>query len=666
MWFEAYAPKTPMTKIEARIWAKMNITLNDRALFAILGDLYATGYVFGKDVAGSAYAHAVANKAITEEEINQLLAIDWSKWEAGNHPAEALARPKGALKKLLDKRGLDLEGLNNTTLDRIGTQLANALKKGSTIEMLADLISNVVSDPERALTIANTSMASAMSVATLETYKEFGLEKMRWLALEPCQICQGNASAGPVTPGQAFPSGNTEPPAHPNCRCALAPVIDLNPAIPEITLATDPDLTKFDPNQPRDDRGRFSSNGGSAGIADTSATTTPNTDYRMRHQAPTRANDFGSPAYDIEEMMPDFYEHPEWYRSGDSQWDKESVAVIQRIKGNPDAPVTLYRAVPKDVTEINQGDWVTLSPAYARDHNSQNLDGKGHVISIEARARDLWFDGNSINEFGYDPDPEAPIEKFNSSQPRDTKGRWTSSGIAGWEKAQPDPQERGDLISKAQTRWQTTCAERGLQATPEEMERISQDVGAKYDRQFEKYDAYRQGNLYLEVDRSLPEGTAEEYAKNIADLKEKFPLNTDRRVAVVVTSDQLEYKSTVNGYTASDAEGTVIALSVTNMKQNLRMDLRTNPMPARNGQYYEEFTLAHEWGHAYDIVSKNAWGNIALSSFINNNNLGEFVSDYGNTSTLEQYAEVFAQSYIESKYPDAPKSPITPRVQGQF
>ena len=135
---------------------------------------------------------------------------------------------------------------------------------------------------------------------------------------------------------------------------------------------------------------------------------------------------------------------------------------------------------------------------------------------------------------------------------------------------------------------------------------------------------------------------------------------------MVVTSNELEYKTTVNGFTASSAEGTVIALSPTNMSRNIAVDLRTDPMPARNGQYYEEFTLAHEWGHAYDIVSKNAYGNVEISSVIANNKLGQYVSGYGKTSNFEQYAEVFAQSYMESKYPDAPKSPITPLVKDKF
>ena len=126
------------------------------------------------------------------------------------------------------------------------------------------------------------------------------------------------------------------------------------------------------------------------------------TDYRGYHTAPTRADGFGAPATDIEEMMPDFYERPEIYTTGMPQADKESVSVLMRIKGKPDAPVTIYRAVPTGADEINPGDWVTLSPSYAESHLLSNLEA-GHVISMKIPARDLWFDGDSINEFGYDP-----------------------------------------------------------------------------------------------------------------------------------------------------------------------------------------------------------------------------------------------------------------------
>jgi hypothetical protein len=174
------------------------------------------------------------------------------------------------------------------------------------------------------------------------------------------------------------------------------------------------DIEKNNPN--RDSKGRFtfgaggpqSSGSGGAGQAEGSeagaAKPYEETDeYRMRHQAPTRGDDFGSPATDVEEMMPGFYKNPNLYGSGYAQADKESRSVLMSIKDKPNAPVTIYRAVPDGVDKINPGDWVTLSPTYAKEHGQSNVSSGFDVLSKVIPAKDLWFDGNSLNEFGYDP-----------------------------------------------------------------------------------------------------------------------------------------------------------------------------------------------------------------------------------------------------------------------
>jgi hypothetical protein len=177
------------------------------------------------------------------------------------------------------------------------------------------------------------------------------------------------------------------------------------------------DIEKNNPN--RDSKGRFTfgaggpQGGGGAGGgaavegAEQAGAAEPyeeTDDYRMRHQAPTRADEFGSPATNIgDEMMPGFYDKPQLYGSAYEQSDKESRSVLMSIRDKPNAPVTIYRAVPENVDKINPGDWVTLSPTYAKEHLRSNLSSGGKVLSQVIPAKDLWFDGNSINEFGYDP-----------------------------------------------------------------------------------------------------------------------------------------------------------------------------------------------------------------------------------------------------------------------
>jgi hypothetical protein len=174
------------------------------------------------------------------------------------------------------------------------------------------------------------------------------------------------------------------------------------------------DIEKNNPN--RDSKGRFTFGAGGpqgggvggAGAAEAEAAGEAQpyeeTDsYRMRHSAPRRADEFGSPATDVEEMMPGFYENPNLYGSGYAQADKESRSAIMAIRGKPNAPVTIYRAVPEGVDKINPGDWVTLSPTYANEHGRSNVSSGFDVLSKVIPAKDLWFDGDSVNEFGYDP-----------------------------------------------------------------------------------------------------------------------------------------------------------------------------------------------------------------------------------------------------------------------
>jgi hypothetical protein len=59
---------------------------------------------------------------------------------------------------------------------------------------------------------------------------------------EPCAICAKNANEK-VNIGTPFPSGDLQPPAHPHCRCALAPVIpgfDEEQLAPGATITTPP------------------------------------------------------------------------------------------------------------------------------------------------------------------------------------------------------------------------------------------------------------------------------------------------------------------------------------------------------------------------------------------------------------------------------------------
>lgn len=237
-------PTSAVTSEQMRQWAKTHIRTNNAPLMSALRIVYSEAYVLGEDIAMSSIAKAKINKAPTKQQLQRAIDINWSNWKPGNRPAAALVKPSRGLSTLLDRRGVVIQGLNQTSLDRIGTALARVLSKGETPQALRPTIleeiagyreklakelnielDDIMEDSERALMIAQTEMSRAVSVANRELYEESGVELVEWLVAEPCDICQENADASPIRIDEAFPSGDTEPPAHPNCVCDIAPYV---------------------------------------------------------------------------------------------------------------------------------------------------------------------------------------------------------------------------------------------------------------------------------------------------------------------------------------------------------------------------------------------------------------------------------------------------------
>lgn len=131
-----------------------------------------------------------------------------------------------------------------------------------------------------------------------------------------------------------------------------------------------------------------------------------NEDYKMTHRPD---NDWHMTPDDLlgeDSVAPkDVYEHPEYYTiHSNKNVVKETKEALEKVKGNPDAKITIYRATTGDT--INDGDWITLSKSYAEDHNYSQLDGKGKVISKEVPVKDVEWAGDDLSEWGYFPKGE--------------------------------------------------------------------------------------------------------------------------------------------------------------------------------------------------------------------------------------------------------------------
>jgi len=139
--------------------------------------------------------------------------------------------------------------------------------------------------------------------------------------------------------------------------------------------------------------------------------------YRGSHKAPSP--DFGAPLHDLTgggQMYPaDVYsaKAAQFYGTGYPKADKEAFELAKKVRGNPDAEVTMYRAVPKNekITKINDGDWVTLSKDYAKNHGESVLGEDYKIISQKVKAKELWTNADSIHEFGYHPQKTAPRQE---------------------------------------------------------------------------------------------------------------------------------------------------------------------------------------------------------------------------------------------------------------
>lgn len=221
LWAQSHPSGDPISPQAARDWARINISVSQKPMQNALARLYAEGYVTGEYAAEGRLARLVGlRKAPT---INSGV-VDWSKWKPGNRAAALLVKPKGGLRSLLDRARIVIaDTVIDTKLDRIGTALAKGLDEGWTPRKVAQMIDSVIDDPQHALVIAQTEMSRAVSVATRDSYETAGIDQVEWLVAEGCDVCQENADAGPINIGDTFPSGDSEPPAHPNCMCALAP-----------------------------------------------------------------------------------------------------------------------------------------------------------------------------------------------------------------------------------------------------------------------------------------------------------------------------------------------------------------------------------------------------------------------------------------------------------
>ena len=203
---------TPEQVASARAWVQVNVSISSVSLENVLEQVYGSGWAYGTNDA----AH----------ELGLSIADPWANWHAGNEGAAALVDPPQGLKTLLESRSVTIQGMNEVTLDKLGSVLAESLSQGFGAEQTANMISGVLDNPARAMVTARTETARALVQANIDQYKAENVSLLEWLGGDACtEICEQNVGVI-VAIGDTFPSGDDYPPAHPNCVCDVSPVTE--------------------------------------------------------------------------------------------------------------------------------------------------------------------------------------------------------------------------------------------------------------------------------------------------------------------------------------------------------------------------------------------------------------------------------------------------------
>ena len=167
-----------------------------------------------------------------------------------------------------------------------------------------------------------------------------------------------------------------------------------------------------------------------------------NNEYRMQHRAPSnpgyesdeaRRNDIeNGPDVNLEDIAlgynrqpDDYFTNPRGYLNDTPHGRESTDAVANALssirQGGRDVTVKVYRAVPTTMKEgkLRNGDWVSLSRRYAEMHGNYALNGKYRIMEDEVPAKDIWWDGNDVNEFGYDNGEDYKYKNVKNNRKSD-------------------------------------------------------------------------------------------------------------------------------------------------------------------------------------------------------------------------------------------------------
>ena len=120
-----------------------------------------------------------------------------------------------------------ITGMNEETQRRVASIIETGIKDKKGVDGIRRDLQRGFLDMSktRANMIAMTETNDSLSQAFLDRSKDMGITGKEVVTIDACDLCLENASVGAIPTDEEFPSGHLRPAFHPNCQCALAPVM---------------------------------------------------------------------------------------------------------------------------------------------------------------------------------------------------------------------------------------------------------------------------------------------------------------------------------------------------------------------------------------------------------------------------------------------------------
>lgn len=215
-----------------RVQAALRAILSEEDLRAIFAEQ-------SPQVASTSLAAALAQKANTAQFTEVLNALWGEAWVAGEAvgrvqtgvdihaltgftPGEALGPMPSSLSwtEALLQANIELKGITRTTLTKLGKLIVDGVANGDPVDRVARDLDDYLGDSKRAELIAHTETARMATLGSQAAYREAGVTQWNLVvSAGACPICLDIAANNPHRMGS-----RNEPPIHPRCRCAMAPV----------------------------------------------------------------------------------------------------------------------------------------------------------------------------------------------------------------------------------------------------------------------------------------------------------------------------------------------------------------------------------------------------------------------------------------------------------